>query len=272
MSQEKKEGAPWISDLAGLAKLSDSKLANKLYDDLLSSATAELGETLKEIVAGLRLFNAPLMLAAAWHKRLKTYCDEVISRVPEARRVEAPPEIAGNILQSLTFLPEDNPLKELYLNLLARAIDRERQNEAHPAFVRIIDQLSPEEAMLLWRYWRLCVKRAIITMQECTLHEEGYVSPPPSPSVSIPKALTRELRSPELCEMYIEHCMSLNLVVWKPSGVGINSLKAPDDEVGRLEEYEKETNYYLAFTRFGGLFIRACMPERFPSLEKRQQE
>ena len=47
-------------------------------------------------------------------------------------------------------MEDDNPLTELYLNLLARAIDKERCDEAHPAFVTIIEQMSPDEAMVMY--------------------------------------------------------------------------------------------------------------------------
>ena len=51
---------------------------------------------------------------------------------------------------NLRFMEDENPLTELYLNLLARAIDKERCNEAHPAFIKIIEQMSPDEAMVLY--------------------------------------------------------------------------------------------------------------------------
>src|SRR5208337_3598331 len=71
-------------------------------------------------------------------------------KVPEDRQQEAAPSIAIPILMDLRFMEDDNPLTELYLNLLARAIDKERCNEAHPAFAKIIGQMSPDEAMVMY--------------------------------------------------------------------------------------------------------------------------
>ena len=38
-------------------------------------------------------------------------------------------------------MEDDNYLTDLYLSLLQRVIDKERINEPHPAFFRIIEQL-----------------------------------------------------------------------------------------------------------------------------------
>jgi len=39
----------------------------------------------------------------------------------------------------------------MYLNLLARAMDQRRVSEAHLAFVETIRQLSPDEALILYK-------------------------------------------------------------------------------------------------------------------------
>lgn len=57
--------------------------------------------------------------------------------------------IAGPALQGLTFALEDKDLKEMYLNLLASSMDSRVSENAHPAFVEIIRQLSTDEAELL---------------------------------------------------------------------------------------------------------------------------
>ncbi|WP_211960885.1 Abi-alpha family protein [Cupriavidus plantarum] len=35
------------------------------------------------------------------------------------------------------------------MNLLSRGMDRERVGEAHPAFIQIVGQLAPDEAVLI---------------------------------------------------------------------------------------------------------------------------
>lgn len=57
--------------------------------------------------------------------------------------------VAGPALQGLAFTHEEPQLKEMYLNLLATAIDKRVSKNAHPAFVEVIRQLEGEEASLL---------------------------------------------------------------------------------------------------------------------------
>ena len=53
-------------------------------------------------------------------------------------------------MQNLVFIETNSPLLAFYEQLLMRTIDKERRNEAHPAFVKVIEQLSPDEALILW--------------------------------------------------------------------------------------------------------------------------
>ena len=124
-----------MDDPTGLARLADSKLFNKAYDDTLHGPMEEAGKFLVDATKTFRLFLAPIQLLAAAHDRLAAFCERVRRRVPEDRQIEAAPSIAAPLPLSLRYMEDDNVLTELFLNLLTRAIDRERFGEAHPAFV-----------------------------------------------------------------------------------------------------------------------------------------
>ena len=175
-----------MQDLTGLGKiaeslvkLADSKLVVKAYDDLLADAMRVGGHTLADTVKAFRLFTAPIQLLAVAQDRLAAFCDRVRAKVPEDRQQEAAPSIALPILMDLRFMEDDNPLTELYLNLLARAIDKKRCNEAHPAFVKIIEQMSSDEAMVMWQFskrdsWPICLERSDLVTGEGS----GFILPP----------------------------------------------------------------------------------------------
>jgi hypothetical protein len=63
--------------------------------------------------------------------------------------VEPAGSIAFPAMQGLSYSTENPALKDMYLNLLAAAIDGRRHTVAHPAFAEIIKQLSPAEAEVL---------------------------------------------------------------------------------------------------------------------------
>ena len=126
-----------------------AKTVEKAYDDGLSSPVKETGKALTDVVKSFRLFTLPFQLAASLQDRLDRYFQKIRNEVPEERQMNSPSMISGPIIERLKYLEENNHLTELFLNLLARSIDTERVNEAHPAFIHLIDQLSPDEAIIL---------------------------------------------------------------------------------------------------------------------------
>jgi hypothetical protein len=63
--------------------------------------------------------------------------------------ISPPGHVAGPLLLHLRFLQSEEILRELFAGLLACAMDSKRQGEVHPAFVSVLQQLSPDEAVLL---------------------------------------------------------------------------------------------------------------------------
>src|SRR5258706_3810002 len=59
------------------------------------------------------------------------------------------PIVAGPAVEALRFAGSDPALREMYANLPARAMDAKTAREAHPAFVEILRQLTPDEARIL---------------------------------------------------------------------------------------------------------------------------
>jgi len=236
-----------MEDLTGLGKLADSKVITKAYDDALHEPMREGGKFLLDAAKAFRLFLAPTQLLAVVQDRLAAFCERVRQRVPENQQVEAAQSIAIPILLSLKYMEDDNLLTELFLNLLTRAIDKERVSEAHPAFVRIIEQLSPDEAVLLY----LLRNHDIRWNMPRTLTEE------PTWSVrlhSVPEYqpfLCEQIAYPQNCFMYLSHLRALDLLYHYDN-------PEPTLFHGRVE--------YRTFvtTEFGDLFIKACVPDQLP--------
>jgi hypothetical protein len=80
--------------------------------------------------------------------------------------------VAGPVLQGLSYVVEERQLKEMYLELLARASDTRTQGEAHPAFAEIIRQLSSDEAKVLAEV----LKQGSVAVAQVRLHVgQGFV-------------------------------------------------------------------------------------------------
>ncbi|HEX8376239.1 MAG TPA: Abi-alpha family protein, partial [Pedobacter sp.] len=137
-------------DLEKIANIFGAETVKKIYDDGLSKSVQQLGDTSADIIKALRLFTAPFQLLATYQERLTRHLNKVAEAVPEEKQIEAPPSISGPIIERLKYLEDGNPMTSLFLNLLTRAIDKDRINEAHPGFIHVIDQLSSDEATLLF--------------------------------------------------------------------------------------------------------------------------
>ena len=71
------------------------------------------------------------------------------SEIPAEALVEPKPSLAGPALQALAFSHDEPNLKDLYIHLLATSMDSRNAEQAHPAFVEILRQLTAHEARAL---------------------------------------------------------------------------------------------------------------------------
>lgn len=256
-----------MEDLTGLGKLADSQLANKVYDDALSAPAKEVAKLTTDVVKTFRLFTLPFQLAATAQDRIAAWLENVRDRVPEASQTEAPPRLAAQIIRNLVFLKPDDPLVALYLELLARGIDKERQAEAHPAFVTIIEQISPEEALFLYTLAK-GDNSATRTITEPNIQvkfdsetgkpklELGYGVKEDKTQYSEGSTVVTDRT--EVLKAICDHLISLNIVEW-------NEVSQRIGRIGGIGEGEKLIkDYTLVLTDFGNLFVRACVPESYP--------
>lgn len=128
--------------------LISAEVQARFYGDAISKPAVVVGNIAEDIAKSFRLVLAPIQLMALAQDRLGGWLDKIRSEVPIERQVEAAPEIAGPILMNLRFIDDSNTLKDLYLNLLKASIDSDRSEEVHPGFVKVLEHLSPTDALL----------------------------------------------------------------------------------------------------------------------------
>jgi hypothetical protein len=120
-------------------------------------AQREVGRAL--VTAGKLINNALLPVAAvnfAFEKARRYFTERFgeeiqpkIEKIPAERLTEPSAAVAGPAMQGLAFSHEEPNLKEMYLSLLATAMDSKIAMRAHPAFVEVVRQLSPPEAVYI---------------------------------------------------------------------------------------------------------------------------
>jgi len=239
-------------DLEKLSNILGQDTVKKIYEDAASQPIQESSKAATDLVKALRLFTAPIQLLGAYQDRLSKYLDKVRGNVKEENQIEAPPSISGPVLDRLRYLEDENYLTELYLTLLSKAIDKERVQEAHPAFFHIIDQLSSDEAMLVYLLKDEQIDYTY-TMDLYLDHDNKYKFKNPTPKGA--PIFKEKIAFNEYFHMYIEHMRSLNLVFWNK-----------DNEIVIRNNQEIQTGTEIkttvGLTQFGTLFVKACVPEK----------
>lgn len=238
-------------DLLGRGTPATAEQANRVYDALLAEAQKEGGQSLAAFVT---LLHPAFDLLGSAPERVIRLLTRAHNRVPVERQIQAQPSIAVPILALLCGLEEENILTELCLNLLACALDTEREQEVHPAFVKVIEQLAPDEVLILGALRR---------------QSRRYLYRSHLPALLANSLI---LVAPEHYELYVDHLCALNIL--RPEradfSLTLRDLPAPSS----LEEYDSTVRAILQglqerverrtrtveTTRFGDLFMQVCLP------------
>lgn len=228
-----------------------------IYEDLAQPAIRETGAALGSVAKVARFALAPIDYLASFQDRWQRYLKRLSEKVPEERLLEPDPQVAGRIIEGLRYADEDGIIAEMFLNLLARALDKNRVGEAHPAFPLIVNQLSPDEALFLFLVKDYLIKRTerVVTDVSSTvgdIQSSGSYAVPPNTPFSFPGHL----------DIYYNHLHSLNLIKGE-------IISEPTEHFSERSGRQITTvNSMVCFTPFGKLFARACIPNEMPPFER----
>lgn len=78
--------------------------------------------------------------------------EEKTKKIPEENLVEPQLHIIGPAIEASKYYIESEDLRDMFANLIASSINQEFQTEVHPAFVEIIKQLSPYDALIVKKF------------------------------------------------------------------------------------------------------------------------
>jgi hypothetical protein len=129
-----------------------SPVVKDIYSEALSPAAKEIGRALGTVGQSVNAVLLPIR-AMVWgfdkldkwlfgrlEERFKGFEDKMVS--PD-------PSIAVPTLMSLCYLNDKDELREMFINLLASSMHVDSRQTAHPSFVEIIKQLTPDEAKIV---------------------------------------------------------------------------------------------------------------------------
>lgn len=124
-----------------------------VYDDALKPTTQESGKILALIP---RTINAALVPLRQWIANREYNLAETekllakkLEHVSEDKIVTPEPYTAVPAIQALSYSMNSEELRNLYANLLAKAMNSDTKDMVHPAYVSIITQMTPLDAQVL---------------------------------------------------------------------------------------------------------------------------
>ena len=193
-----------------------------------------------------------------------------VSLIPEERQQLPPLHIAGPSVEAMLFTEDTPELRKLYVNLIGTSMDSATVRTAHPAFVQIIRQISPDEAHIL-KILRPGSAWPEIDLLAVSL-EDADSFDTLAQHVSTLGAQSGCLH-PDLTPVYVDNLCRLGI-----AAIPFGGFLDDDSVYVALEEHpvyiaQKEVamqrgkrltsrRSYLTLTDFGRLFWEACVEER----------
>lgn len=123
-----------------------------VYEDVVQPAAKEIGAGLQTVAKTVHIALAPVGALVRGFEQIKEFVGTSVAKrlekTPKEKIITPPAQIAGPALEALKYTGHEETLREMYGKLLATAMDADQVASAHPGFVEIIKQLSPDEARI----------------------------------------------------------------------------------------------------------------------------
>lgn len=260
--------------VAAASKIKEDSLIGLIYKDLAQPSVQAVGKALGHtfdfatIPFQVMKFGTDVAKLNL-KKRLDSY-EEKLNKIPEDQRIEVNPQVGVPILERLTYTTNDD-IAELFTNLLKKASSSDTVNQAHPAFIQVIDRLSMDEAKILahlhGKSFVPCISFQVY-IKSATGENLGYYDHL-SNATSIQFDI--DLLFPGSTPFYLDNLVSLGILKY-PDGV-FNNNEAVYANLMIQHEYERVLNEYrqtydfnrlnvlksrFDITNFGRVFIEAC--------------
>jgi len=133
--------------------------ATPVYQDAVQPVAQEVGKALKTLGGAINVALSPIAAMVYGFDLIK----EDLRKRLEKRLAKTPPEnivipklqVVGPLLEKYKYIYDSKDLSQMFVNLLANAMDKDQIQKAHPSFVNVISELSPDEARLIKTISRL---------------------------------------------------------------------------------------------------------------------
>ncbi len=231
-------------------------LVPQLYQDLLQPSIQEVGKGLVHVAKAVTIATAPFE-ATVWgydkmRELVKATMTKKLAKVPPENIVTPALNIAGPVLTNYAFVSGIEELREMYENLLATSMSREKCALAHPAYCQVIQQLSSDEAILIKHLPAIEAKGAWVCHEMSNL--DGVMLTKPVNHTFSKICHDVGLQSPEMYDSYLDNLLRLRILS-KQVFSSYDDLQAP------AKDRVQTNDVGIVISDFGWSFINACVED-----------
>jgi hypothetical protein len=258
------------ASLAG-AVIGSKELLQMIYKDLAQPGVQQVGSAVGNILGLGNTILLPIRLlndraSAALVNNMERY-RKSLEDVPIDEIQPVTPEIGVPLLERMTYVTDD-AIAEMLIQMLANASQTKHADEAHPAFIHIIDCISPDEVKLL-KALRVYAHNPFGTYQIIAPGSQFVVTQ--KKYLLLAKTLQdAQLTYPEYVAPYVENLKRLGIL--EPSSQGLHNHDADKAEEIKatyahlladepMREVDGALHWhfgYFYYTDFGRAFKYAC--------------
>jgi hypothetical protein len=124
-----------------------------IYQDLLQPAAKEIGKGLETVAKTINIALSPVKAMVWGYEKIEDFLStrvaELLKNTPPENIISPKLNVVGPAIEALRYSGQENILSDLYAKLIASSMDKETAYKAHPAFVEILKQLTPDEAKIV---------------------------------------------------------------------------------------------------------------------------
>lgn len=235
------------------------KVAAEIYGDIAKPAARHVGVAF-ETVFKIGLSPVAMLDWGFEHSKdwLKAKIEKRLDSTPPEFRCAPPNNIAVSAITSISMSSDSPELRNLYAELLLKAMDSRSQSMVHPSYINLISQLSPQEALVFVSFNNVGSTYLFTEKDAYTSYRNPSIE---NQFLSYCKELG--FAECEHSQLWLENLQRLKLVVLQEYSEA--SYRAPDYDRPSPEVVNK-TDRYLELSEYGRMFLEACTP-----LEKMQK-
>ncbi len=231
-----------------------ASVAKEIYSDVASPSAKRVGDALETVfkvgLSPISMLDWGFEQTKAW---LAQKIEDRMRGIPAESRTTPRVQIAVAAVNGVAACADTPSLRDLYAELLLKAIDSRTADLVHPSFSSVIEQLTPAEALVFMSF----SSRA----EDCLFHEKQRTWASGS--------------SKSIETQFVEHCETIGLADRSDMYVALANLQrlgllkiehasessyVPEDEDGNRPSVDTVEYRDLVVTEFGQAFLIACAP------------